>query len=81
MWVNIIQIRVNEKQFKKIDKDKVDKHRKHLEMGGNILPIDVVKINNNEYCICGNGRHRYFGTIEAGLTMIEIKILNNEKDK
>jgi hypothetical protein len=76
MWVNIIQIRVNEKQSKKIDKNKVEKHRKHLEMGGDMFPIDVVKISDEEYCICGNGRHRYYGAVEAGLKFIEVNILN-----
>ncbi len=76
MWVNIIQIRVNEKQSKKIDKNKVEKHRKHLETGGDMFPIDVVKINDEEYCICGNGRHRYYGAVEAGIQFIEVNVLN-----
>jgi len=77
MWVNIIQIRVNEKQFKKLDKHKIDKHKKHLEKGDDMLPIDVVKINENEYCICGNGRHRYFAAKEHGISLIEVNVLNN----
>ena len=76
MWVNIKNIRVNEKQKSKLDKHKVDKHRKHLEDGGEMMPIDVVKINDEEYCICGNGRHRYFGAIDAGVTLIEVNVLN-----
>ena len=76
MWVNIIQIHVNEKQSKKIDKGKVEKHRKHLEMGGDMFPIDVVKINDNEYCICGNGRHRYYAALAAGFQYIEVNLLN-----
>jgi len=77
MWVNIKNIKVNDKQYLKVDKKKVDKHRKCLEQGGDIYPIDVVKINDDEYCICGNGRHRYYGAIEAGFTMIDVNILND----
>jgi hypothetical protein len=76
VWVNIKYIRVSDKQLKKIDRNKVDKHRKFLEEGGEMFPIDVVRINEEEFCICGNGRHRYFGTIEAGFTMIEVNVLN-----
>jgi hypothetical protein len=76
MWLSIEKIKVSEKQKLKVDKHKVDKHRKHLEEGGDLMPIDVVQINADEYCICGNGRHRYFGVIEAGFTMIEVNVLN-----
>lgn len=76
-WINIQDIKVGEKQLRKVDKSKVDKHRKHLEEGGEMMPIDVVKINDTEYCISGNGRHRYFGAIAAGYTMIEVEILND----
>ena len=47
-----------------------------FEMGEDVYPIDVVKIDEDTYNICGNGRHRYFGAIEAGLTYIEANILN-----
>lgn len=76
MWVNIQQIRVNDKQLKKVDMHKVEKHRKSLEEGEEMFPIDVVKINETEFNICGNGRHRYFGAIKAGFTMIEVNVLN-----
>ena len=55
---------------------KVEQHRKFLEEGGDMFPIDVVKINEIEFCICGNGRHRYFGAIAAGFQMIDVTILN-----
>jgi len=77
MWVNVNSINVNNKQKLKLDKHKIDKHRKHLEEGGDLMPIDVVKINDNEYCISGNGRHRYYGAIEAGFTLIDVNILNS----
>jgi len=76
VWVNIKYIRVSDKQLKKIDPKKVDKHRKFLEEGGDMFPIDVVRINEEEFCICGNGRHRYFGTLAAGYTMIDVNVLN-----
>jgi hypothetical protein len=76
MWIDIKHIKVADKQLKKLDMNKVEKHRKFLEAGGDMIPIDVVQINEIEFCICGNGRHRYFGTIKAGFTMIEVNILN-----
>ena len=76
MWIDIKYIKVAEKQLKKVDLNKVEKHRKFLEEGGEMFPIDVVRINENEYCICGNGRHRYFGALEAGFSMIEVTVLN-----
>jgi len=45
-------------------------------MGGDMMPIDVVQVSSEEYCICGNGRHRYYGAIAAGQTMIEVNLLN-----
>ncbi len=75
-WINIEKIKVSEKQLSKVDKKKVELHRKKMESGEIMMPIDVVQINETEYCICGNGRHRYFGAIAAGCTMIEVEILN-----
>ena len=76
MWLSIKQIKISEKQKLKLDKHKVDKHRKHLEEGGDLMPIDVVRINETEFNICGNGRHRYFGAISAGYSLIEVNVLN-----
>ena len=76
MWIEIKYIKVAEKQLKKVDLNKVEKHRKFLEEGGEMMPIDVVQINDTEYCICGNGRHRYFGCLAAGFTIIEANVLN-----
>lgn len=76
MWVKIKQIKVNDKQLLKLDANKVERHRRFLEEGGEMLAIDVVRINDDEYCICGNGRHRYFGAIEAGHSIIDINVLN-----
>ena len=74
MWVNIKYIHVSEKQKMKIDKHKVNKHRMYLEKSGDLMPIDVVKIDTDSYCICGNGRHRYFAALEAGHQFIEVNM-------
>lgn len=76
MWINIEYIKVNERQFKKLDKGKIEQHRKAFEMGMDVFPIDVEEISFNVYCIAGNGRHRYYGAIEAGIKMIEVNVLN-----
>jgi hypothetical protein len=76
MWIRIDQIKVSDKQYLKVDKNKVEQHRKALEKGEEMFPIDVVKINETDFNICGNGRHRYYGAIAAGLELIEVNILN-----
>jgi hypothetical protein len=76
MWIEIRKIKVSAKQLKKLDKHKVEQHRKAFEEGEYVMPIDVVKINELEYCINGNGRHRFFGAVEAGLEMIEANVVN-----
>ena len=76
MQIHVNKIKVSKKQRRKLDSHKVKKHRMAFEMGEDVYPIDVVKIDEDTYNICGNGRHRYFGAIEAGLTYIEANILN-----
>ena len=76
MWIEICKIKVSAKQLKKLDKHKVEEHRKSFEEGEYVMPIDVVKINESEYCINGNGRHRFFGAVKAGLLMIEANVIN-----
>lgn len=76
MWVNINNIRVNGRQKSKIDKNKVEKHRRDFEEGREVFPIDVVQVAEDEYCIRGNGRHRYFGAIAAGVSHIEINLVS-----
>lgn len=75
MWIEICKIRVGVKQLKKLDRHKVEQHRKAFEEGEYVMPIDVVKINDEEYCINGNGRHRFFGAVEAGLKFIEANVV------
>jgi len=76
MEICINSIKVSKKQRRKVDPSKVEKHRMAYENGEDVMPIDVVKINDHEYNICGNGRHRYFGAIEAGFTYINVNVLN-----
>ena len=76
MWIYIKQVHVGAKQLKKLDRSKIEKHRKEFDRGGEVMPIDVVKITADEYCISGNGRHRYFGALAAGMEMIEVNVLN-----
>ena len=72
MWVNIKNIKVSAKQYKKIDKKKVAIHVRDIEMGKYIMPIDVHEIEADTFVIAGNGRHRYFAAIEAGEEFIEV---------
>jgi hypothetical protein len=74
--IHIDNIKVSKKQRRKIDSNKVEKHRIAFERGLNVMPIDVVRIDNNVYNICGNGRHRYFGAVEAGVMYIDVNVLN-----
>ena len=76
MQIHIDNIKVSNKQRRKVDPTKVEKHRKAFEEGIEVMPIDVVRIDEDTYNICGNGRHRYFGAVEAGLIYIEANVLN-----
>lgn len=76
--INIDLIKVNAKQLKKLDRNKVDAHALAYELGEDVFPIDVVKINSTEYCISGNGRHRYFGAVQADVKYVEVNVLNRE---
>lgn len=64
-------------QVLKTDRMKVNKHRAIFEAGEDIEPIDVVAVNLDgqiKYRVAGNGRHRYLGAREAGLTMVPVRI-------
>ena len=76
MWIYIKQVHVGAKQLKRLDRSKIEKHRIEFDRGGEVMPIDVVEITADEYCISGNGRHRYFGALAAGMEMIEVNVLN-----
>ena len=71
-------ILIAEDQQHKVDRKKVEKHRKDFEQDKDVLPIDVIRTDDGSkkpfYRILGNGRHRYFGAKEAGLTMIPVRI-------
>ena len=78
IWIPIEKIGVSEKQRRKITPSKVEKHRIAYENGDEVCPIDVVAHNSENgvirYRILGNGRHRFFGAVEAGLPAIECVI-------
>jgi len=77
-WIPIGLIDVSEKQRHKVTRSKVEKHRMAYENGDEVYPIDVVAHNSDNgvirYRILGNGRHRFFGAIEAGMPVIECVI-------
>ncbi len=76
-WIPTALLYVAEDQIKKLDKKKVDKHRADFEEGRDVLPIDVVPIEIEgaiRYRILGNGRHRYFGALEAGFDIVPVRI-------
>ena len=76
-WLSIEHIAVSSKQRKKVSPKKVDKHRKAFEEDRFVEPIDVVSCRTDDqerYRILGNGRHRYFGALEAGMPLIECRI-------
>lgn len=76
-WLALEVIKVSSKQRKKISNSKVEKHRIAFESDRYVEPIDVVSCptgNQMTYRILGNGRHRYFGALEAGMTMIPCKL-------
>jgi len=74
--INIDFIKVNAKQLKKVDRHKVAQHAQAYELGEEVFPIDLVRVGPDEYCISGNGRHRYFGALQAGIKFIEANITN-----
>ena len=78
--INIDFIKVNAKQLKKLDRHKVDEHALSYEIGEDVHPIDLVRIDHNEYCISGNGRHRYFGAVKAGIKFIEANVFNGTEE-
>jgi hypothetical protein len=76
-WLLIDEIKVSSKQHKKVAHSKVEKHRIAFESDRHVEPIDVIACPMGEvmaYRILGNGRHRYFGAIAAGMNMIPCKL-------
>lgn len=74
MQVSLKNIRVGKTH--KLDLHKIEKHRIAFEMGDDVFPIEVVRINETEFCISGNGRHRYYGAIKAGMKFIDVVVKN-----
>ena len=77
-WISLDLIDVSHKQRKKVARSKVERHRAAYENGDAVRPIDIVAHatckNGVRYRILGNGRHRYFGALEAGMPVIECEI-------
>jgi|GEM_PF-3085068 hypothetical protein len=74
-WISVELIDISSKQRRKVARAKVERHRAAYERGADVRPIDVVAHGSCEgalrYRILGNGRHRFFGAIDAGLPVIE----------
>lgn len=76
-WLPLEAINVSHRQRKKVAHSKVEKHRIAFENGNDIEPIDVVACSVDthvRYRILGNGRHRFFGALESGASMIPCRI-------
>lgn len=76
-WIPIKDIQVSPKQRKKVAWHKVRKHARAFEEGREVEPIDIVACTVHgqaRYRILGNGRHRYFGAIEAQMPVIECRV-------
>ncbi|KPJ85611.1 hypothetical protein AMJ57_02540 [Parcubacteria bacterium SG8_24] len=71
-FIPICQIRVSEKQKRRVSRDKVERHRRRLEDGAELMAIEVNRLADGTYVIAGNGRHRYFAYLELGFTMIPV---------
>lgn len=85
VWIPIDSILVSDTQRKKVNRKKVEKHRRDFEEGREVVPIDVIRIDSTksaqpQYRILGNGRHRYFGAIEAGSSFIPVIIHDSRID-
>lgn len=68
--VAIADIRVSEKQVRKVARDKISHHQKTLNSGEELYPIDLHGLGDGTYTIAGNGRHRYFSYVCSGYSHI-----------
>jgi ParB-like chromosome segregation protein Spo0J len=60
----------------RIDEKKVEMLRQAIEMGREIRPIFVARLDDGTYRIVGDGRHRCEAHIRAGCTQIEAVVVN-----
>lgn len=72
--VKLSDIYVNSKQRKKCDESKIEKHRIAFEEGDYVMPIEVTKVSDDKFTINGNGRHRYYGALDAGMMYIDVNV-------
>lgn len=77
-YISIDQIRVAEKQLRKVSRDKVERHKQCLFKYDDLLPIDAHELADGTFIINGNGRHRFFAYKELGYTSIPLNIKGRE---
>jgi hypothetical protein len=68
--VAIADIRVSEKQARKVSEDKVCRHIRALESSEELYPIELHLLADKTFTIAGNGRHRYFAYFRSGYSHI-----------
>ena len=72
----IASIRVSKKQKQKVARSKVKDHLHDLEENqDDLYPIDVHALGDGTYTIAGNGRHRYFAYLLAGVSHIPAMVV------
>ena len=74
MYVPLDNIRVSAKQREKVSFDKVKRHIEALNRGNDLVPIDVHRLDDGTFVIDGNGRHRYFAYLEAGIPLVPVNV-------
>lgn len=74
-FIPIDQIRVAEKQARKVSRYKVERHKQRLlKYDDDLLPIDAHELADGTFIIDGNGRHRFFAYKELGYTSVPLNI-------
>lgn len=77
-WIPIEKIMIDKEQMGKISRDKVERHKKELLEGKELLSIDALELEDGTFVIDGNGRHRYFAYLEQGYTNVPLNIKQRE---
>jgi hypothetical protein len=76
LLVALTDIRISDKQKRKVSDDKVRRHMVYLETGEDLYPIDVCAIGDGTFTIAGNGRHRYLAYLYSGYSHIPVIVQN-----
>jgi hypothetical protein len=78
-FIPIERIRVNEKQARRISRDKVERHKQYLlKHEDDLLPIDAHELEDETFIIDGNGRHRFHAYLELGYSTVPLNIKGRE---